>query len=539
MTETTSQQTYDVVVVGGGAAGLSAALVLGRSRRSVLVVDGGQPRNAPAEGVHGFLTRDGMNPLQLLEVGRHEVRAYGGEIITARVQSAQRGDDRAAHFTVTLDHDGHTVTARRLLIATGLVDELPPIEGIAERWGHDVIHCPYCHGWEVCDQPIGVLATSAMAMHQVVLFRQLTSDLVLFTHTAPPLTDEQLEELAARDIQVVPGVVEALEIEDDHLVGVRLQDGTVIPRRTLVVAPRFVARSELLTRLGLQPANHATGGEFIAGIDPSGRTEIPGVWVAGDVTDLGATVVTAASEGVLAGAMINYDLALEDTRTALTVRRAQDRHAIDLEKIASQEFWDARYASAERIWSGNPNAQLVAQVADLPPGRALDIACGEGGDAFWLAQHGWQVTAVDISQVALDRAAAMAGPDSQIDWQQADVLAWQPAPARFDLVTVHFLHLPKPRRDAVYQRLATAVRPGGHLLVVGHHPSDVQPHLGHSERVGLLFTPDEMAALLDPTEWQIVVSATPSRAAKDLEGQPMTIHDSVLLALRRSSARAS
>ena len=531
MTETTSQNTYDVVVVGGGAAGLSAALVLGRSRRSVLVVDAGQPRNAPAEGVHGFLTRDGMNPLELLELGRAEVRGYGGEIISGRVQSARRVDD--TYFALTLDQDDRTLTARRLLIATGLVDELPAIPGIRERWGHDVIHCPYCHGWEVRDQPIGVLATSSMALHQVVLFRQLTSDLVLFTHTAPPLTDEQLEELAARDVRVVPGIVDRLEIENDHLVGVRLQDGTVFPRTALVVAPRFVARSEVLAQLGLKPAEHATGGEFVAGTDISGRTEVPGVWVAGNVTDLSATVVTAASEGVLAAAMLNYDLALEDTRSALTVHRARDRHAIDVERIASREFWDARYASADAIWSGNPNAQLVAQVADLRPGTALDVACGEGGDAIWLAQHGWQVTAVDISTVALDRAATLAGPESHIEWQQADVLAWQPPAAQYDLVTAHFLHLPQPQRDTVYQRLASGVRPGGHLLVVGHHPSDVHMHMGHPERLGLLFSPDEMAALLDPSDWDIVVASTPSREAKSPDGEPMTVHDSVLLALRR------
>src|SRR5215207_4882860 len=246
---------YDVVVVGGGAAGLSGALTLGRARRSVLVVDGGEPRNASASGVHGFLTRDGVNPSALLEAGREEVRRYGADLLDGRVASAERVEDG---FVVTLD-DGGSVGARRQLVATGLVDELPDVPGVRERWGRDVLHCPYCHGWEVRDQAIGVLASGPMAMHQVLLFRQLTSDLTLFTHTAPALTDEQTEQLAARNIRVVMGTVESLEVVDDRLTGVRLRDGTLVPRQALVVMPRLVARSEVLARLGLMPTPHSLG----------------------------------------------------------------------------------------------------------------------------------------------------------------------------------------------------------------------------------------------------------------------------------------
>jgi len=154
--------TYDVVVVGGGAAGLGGALMLGRSRRSVLVVDAGEPRNAPASGVHGFLTRDGVSPAALLQVGREEVRGYGARVLDGRVASAESVD---GGFTVTLE-DGRRVGARRLLVTTGLVDELPDVPGVRERWGRDVLHCPYCHGWEVRDQPIGVLASGPMAVHR-------------------------------------------------------------------------------------------------------------------------------------------------------------------------------------------------------------------------------------------------------------------------------------------------------------------------------------------------------------------------------------
>jgi thioredoxin reductase len=215
---------------------------------------------------------------------------------------------------------GVSVKARRLLVTTGLVDELPEIPGLGERWGRDVLHCPYCHGWEVRDQAIGVLATSPRAMHQVQLFRQLTSDLVLFTHTAPPLTDEQAEQLAARDVRVVPGEVEALEITDDRLSGVRLKDGTVVPRQALVVMPRFVAFSHVLSGLGLTPEPHPLGiGESIVPADASGQTQVAGVWVAGNVADLAAGVVAAAAGGIGAATAINADLAAEDTRNAVAV----------------------------------------------------------------------------------------------------------------------------------------------------------------------------------------------------------------------------
>jgi len=239
MNNMTIATAYDVVVIGGGAAGLSGALTLARSRRSVLVIDSGEPRNAPAAGVHGFLTRDGMNPKALLEVGRAEVRGYGGYIVDGRVTSASRDGDS---FTVSLA-DGRVVSARRLLVTTGLIDELPEVSGLRERWGRDVLHCPYCHGWEVRDQAVGVLGTGPRAVHQALLFRQLTSDLVLFTHTAPQLSEEQAEQLAAREIRVFTGIVDSLEIVDDVLTGVRLRDGTLVARQALAVMPRSVARS--------------------------------------------------------------------------------------------------------------------------------------------------------------------------------------------------------------------------------------------------------------------------------------------------------
>ena len=319
---------YDVVVVGGGAAGLSGALALARARRSVLVVDGGQPRNAPAAHMHNYLSRDGTPPAALLTVGRAEVTGYGGEIIAGEVATVARVDqeDKRGGFKVTLT-EGSSVYARRLLVATGLVDELPDVPGVRERWGRDVLHCPYCHGWEVRDQAIGILGTGPMAVHQALLFRQLSADVLLFQHRMPALSPEQVEQLAARDITMIVGEVAALEVHNDRLAGVRLRSGTFIPRHAVVIAPRFAARAALLQTLGLETTDQQIAGHVVGtyvAADASGATSVPGVWVAGNVADLSAQVITAAAAGLKAGAAINADLIAEETEIAVAALRARN-----------------------------------------------------------------------------------------------------------------------------------------------------------------------------------------------------------------------
>ncbi|MFC9648308.1 NAD(P)/FAD-dependent oxidoreductase [Streptomyces sp. NPDC056937] len=321
ITPRTGERRHDVVVVGGGAAGLSGALALARARRSVLVIDGGRPRNAPASHVHNFLTRDGTPPSELLAAGRAEVTGYGGEIITADAVAAERLE--TGGFRVALA-DGTTVLARRLLVTTGLVDELPPVPGLAERWGREVLHCPYCHGWEVRDQPLGVLATGPFAAHQALMWRQWSDEVTLFLHTGPEPDEEEYEQLAARGIAVVDGEVTGLEVTDDRLTGVTLAGGRTIPLRALVVAPRFTARADLLTGLGLTPVEQERAGEVIGSYiaaDPVGATAVPGVWVAGNAKDLMEQVVGAAASGVRAALAINGDLTAEDTRRAVAARR--------------------------------------------------------------------------------------------------------------------------------------------------------------------------------------------------------------------------
>jgi thioredoxin reductase len=317
---------FDVAVIGGGAAGLSAAVTLGRARRSVVVVDAGTPRNAPAAGVHGFLTRDGMPPRELVAAGGEEVERYGGLIVPGQAVAARRagaggpGGDGDPSFEVTLA-DGRTIAARRLVVATGLVDELPDVPGLRELWGLDVVHCPYCHGWEIRDEPIGVLGTGPRSLHQALLFRQWTSDLVFFQHTAPPLTDEEAEELAAIGVRVVPGTVTGLETEGGRLRGVRTDGGTVVPRRALAVASAMVARAGVLGSLGLTTVPDQRGAGERIEADPTGLTTVPGVWVAGNVTDLMAQVVVSAAAGMSVGAAVNADLVTADARAAVAAYR--------------------------------------------------------------------------------------------------------------------------------------------------------------------------------------------------------------------------
>jgi thioredoxin reductase (NADPH) len=304
-------ETYDVIIVGGGPAGLAGALTLARARRSVLVIDNGTPRNAAAGHVHNYLTRDGTPPAELLALGRAEVAGYGGQFVTGTATAAKQTD---AGFTVTLD-DGRLLGARRLLVTTGLTDELPDIPGLAGRLGNDVLHCPYCHGWEVRDQAIGIIATTPMVAHQALLWRQWTDDLVVILNGQPGPTDEEAAQLKARGVRLVDDRLTRLDPDRTaHLAG-----GTTVTRDAWVAATRMAARDDLLTDLGaeIEPVKM---GDYVIGTavkaDPNGATTVPGVWVAGNISDLRAQVIVSAAEGLTAGAMINADLAMEDARLA-------------------------------------------------------------------------------------------------------------------------------------------------------------------------------------------------------------------------------
>ncbi|MEJ2870124.1 bifunctional NAD(P)/FAD-dependent oxidoreductase/class I SAM-dependent methyltransferase [Actinomycetospora sp. OC33-EN08] len=511
-------ENWDVVVVGGGAAGLSAGLTLARSRRRVLLVDAGEPRNAPAAHMHNYLGREGASPADLLRDGRAEVESYGGVIRTGAVAAAAPSD--AGGFDLTLA-DGSRHHARRVVLATGLVDDLPDVEGVREHWGADVLHCPYCHGWEVRDRRIGVLATSPVALHQVQLLRQWSADVVLLANDALDLHHHVRSELDARGIEVVGGKVTRL-VGSGPLEGVELADGTTVALDALAVATVMRARGDVAAMLGLALTEQRMGdvviGEYVEA-DANGATAVPGVWAAGNVTDLRASVIAASAQGMTVATMVNADLVAEDVRLALTASRD-----------GSPEFWERFYAERGQVWSGRVNAALSDAVTDLAPGTALDLGAGEGGDALWLAGRGWTVTAVDVSQTACDRILEMAGT-LPVRAERHDLAETFPD-GTFDLVTASFLHSPNADfpRTAILRRAAAAVAPGGTLLVIGHGrlaPWSWDPSLR-------LPTADEVLASLGlGPDWEVVRCVSPERVATGPDGQEATVTDEIVQVRRR------
>ncbi len=301
----------DVLIVGAGSAGLSAALMLARSRRSVTVLDGGAPRNAVAAHMHGVLGRDGWSPLALVATGREEVERYGATILEARAVSIAR---EGVHLVVTTS-DGVRRPARRVLFAGGLRDELPEIPGLAEHWGSGVAHCPYCDGWEVRDARIGVLASGEASLHQVQLVRQLSDSVTYFVEGTEP-TERELAELAARGIRVERRRVASVASTDGRLSGLVLDDGSVAAVDAVFVRPRAIPADELLHELGAESTAGPDGHAWVT-VDATGRTSVPGVWAAGNVIDPAATVSVSAGAGSRAGAAINADLVADEVRGAL------------------------------------------------------------------------------------------------------------------------------------------------------------------------------------------------------------------------------
>ena len=327
---------YDVVVVGGGAAGLSAALVLGRARRRVAVIDAGAPRNAPAAHMHGFLSRDGMPPADLLAEGRDEVAGYGVELVNDQVLGIE------PRFVVRVA-GGRTVTARRILMATGVSDELPDVPGVRQRWGKDLLHCPYCHGWEVRDQPLGVLGALPGSAQHALLVRQWSGDVVFFVHTYDLMPAEQ-RQLEARRIQVVSGKVARLVVEDDQLTGVELTDGRVVARTAVFVRPGNLPHDDgLLAGLGCE--RNQAGFPLV---DGTGLTSVPGVWAAGNVADPRAQVITSAGAGSAAAIAINANLVHEDVERAIA---------------------DLAARPSRPLWKPGPAAQILAGRRPLPQRR--------------------------------------------------------------------------------------------------------------------------------------------------------------------------
>jgi thioredoxin reductase/SAM-dependent methyltransferase len=494
----------DVAVVGGSAAGLAAALQLGRQRRSVIVVDDGTPRNAPATHMHGYLGYEGRSPTELVANGREEVRRYGGEVLTGRAASVTRTDD--GFFRVELA-GGNSIVARRVLAATGLVDVLPDIEGLAELWGRDVIHCPFCHGYEVRDERIVMIVFHPRGLHPAGLFRQLSSRLTVVLHDPADVDPGELDSLRASGATVVDGRVNRIVTDArGRLSGVELVGGELIGADAVVVGPRFRVRAEPFQSLGLRSGPHPIGlGDFVE-TDATGETSVPGLYAAGNVTDPSQQVLQAAANGSRVGAMISFSLAREDLET-------REHHS------ANAADWDRRY-EADQMWSGHPNSTLVQEVTGLASGRVLDVGAGEGGDAIWLAEQGWSVTASDISQRALDRVDAGAETRGlEVDCLRADANGPDPFPvAAFDLVSAQYASIPRTPDDRAVRNLLGAVAPGGTLLVASHDLDQMRAmiddpaHQRPFDPDAYVRVDDFVRVLADePGEWDIEVHASRER----------------------------
>jgi thioredoxin reductase len=297
---------FDVIVVGAGPAGLSAALMLGRCRRSVLVFDTRAPRNAAARELHGYLTRDGIAPHEFLRLAREELRQYSTvELRDGEVTDAVCGED--GRFSVAL-HDGRRLTARKLLLATGVCDNLPEIPGFHELYGKSVFHCPYCDGWEVRDRPIAIYGRGARGFGLSLELTGWSRDLVLCTDGPSELDEGERLRLARNGIAVREERVAALEGHDGVLSHVTFVDGPPLARRALFFTTGQYQRSPLLEHFGCEFSEKGT---VMTGKYES--THLPGLFVAGDVSRKVQWVVVAAAEGAEAAFAINTDLLKEET----------------------------------------------------------------------------------------------------------------------------------------------------------------------------------------------------------------------------------
>ena len=417
--------------------------------------------------------------------------------------------------------DGTHDLARAVVLAAGVVDELPAVAGLADRWGRDVLHCPYCHGFEVAGRRLGVLATSPASIHQIELVRQWSDDVTAFTAAAESLPDAVRARLIARDIRIVTTPVTGVDVVDDALAGVVTADGTRHPLDSLFTAPLPRLALGFVDGLGL--ARTDAPGAPLA-VDATGATSHPRVWAAGNVVAPYGNVPLSMGSGSMAGAGANAGLVAEDAATAVAARRA-----------ARNAHWEERYAEDDRVWSGRVNATTAAVVSTLAPGTALEIGCGEGADAVWLAEHGWTVTAVDVSASAVARAAAEArARGREIDFRAADAVGGLPR-GEFDLVVSSFLHSWEPDfpRIEILRDALTQVARGGRMLAVSHAapppwarelPADHPPMRTPAEELALLD--------LDPDQWEVEKAELRRREVQDPDGNPAHLDDGILL-LRR------
>lgn len=525
MVDAMDTRARDVVVVGGGPAGLSAALMLGRARRRVLVIDSGQPRNRFASHMHGVLGNEGVPPSDLIARGRAEAASYGVEFLEGAVETVRP----IGRGVVVVTDDSAEIPARALIVASGMTDVLPDIPGLAEHWGTKVLHCPYCHGWEVRDRRIGVLTTSPLGIHHAELLRQWTDDLTVFTAGLGGLSEAAERRLLAREITLVPGEVREVAEGSGALV-VRTDDEAVELDAIFTMGTPHTHEG-FLEQLRLV-RDETPFGSYLA-VDQTGRTSDGRVWAVGNVVNPMLNVPMSIGAGAQVGGAVNGALVTEDFDSAVAT-------GTEWPLVASDGFWEQRYAGATSTWSGRPNQTLVDVVSGLTPGRALDVGCGEGGDVIWLAHQGWQATGIDVAPTAIARAEAAAHaaglPSDQAGFVAADGSSWS-IMDEFDLVVTSFLHGSSGgSRQQIMRRAAEVVAPGGHLLVISHAPMPWSGEASgdrHSHGSHFLSPAEEVEALdLDPDAWTTRIAGSRTRQSLGPDGGVFDIDDTVVLLQR-------
>lgn len=507
------RRAFEVVVVGAGFAGLAAAQVLGRAQREVLVAGAGPTRNAESAHAHNVLTRDGTPPGELLRIARAEVESLPTVTVEeVHVAAVEPGDGEALRLRVGGDDEagGEEIDGEIVLLATGARDTLPPVAGLEDLWGRRAHSCPFCDGAAYAGRRLLLVADEPKAAHLSTLLAGWTDRLTV----------------------VAPAEVTRLE-EADGDISAHLADGGAVAADGVFVAATPVPRVDCVAGMAL-----ARRGPFVA-VDGEGRTTHPRLRAAGDCTwrtgdsTPGGQVVAAMAAGSRAAIAIVFDRVGLSVPTPPPLETPATAPAPD--EPAPAQFWDERYGQAERVWSGNPNQRLVEEVGDMVPGTALDLGCGEGADAIWLAEQGWRVVATDVSATALERAAGAAGERGVaglIDWQRRDLGTTFPD-GEFDLVVAAYLLSPVAiPRAAIMRSAAAAVRSGGTLLILGH--TAPPPGVDHRPTMHFATFAEELAALdLPPLDWAVDVAEQYERPATGPDGTTVTRVDNVLRLRRR------
>lgn len=332
-------QEWDVIIVGGGPAGLSAALMLGRACRQVLVIDAGHPRNRFSAHMHGMIGNDGADPAELLRRAREELGAYEVTIRQGTVDDVVEDEQR---LYVRLS-DGETAWARALVAASGLTDDLPDVPGLSEQWGSGVLQCPYCDGWEIRGRRLAVLGTSPMSLHQAELIRQWSDKLVFLTAGCGPIEPETVARLRSREVQLVDSPVTEILTEGGELSGVLLDDGSRLALDAIFTAPAPRPHDTYLANMALERDEFPTG-SFIS-VDHSGRTSHPRIWAIGNVVSPPANVPASIGAGSMTGGMVNMALVAEDFDRSGNAGALQTRSTAEEE--TSEENWENQYADSE------------------------------------------------------------------------------------------------------------------------------------------------------------------------------------------------